>query len=254
MNEGTTRVAAAAGLLVGLLVASGCGADGGSPAGPATGAPSTASATPAATVPPPDPGPRCDGDQEAKGPHVLPHASVPLPGGTSVTYAAGHADGTRRTAELTVGTARQTVRAGQRVTLAGHPYTVAQVCTYRVVLTGPGLHAPAPWGTGENGESMAKWPTTYDGVLPLRWHVPINGPEASIVVTDIQDDPRTCTITTTANGKASGWYKDLRQGDEIEFAGRLWRVEEISAGNMGVPEASRDFSPGKVRLQELGNA
>ncbi len=252
MNTGTTRAAGAATLFAGLLLTAACGADGGSHAAPAT--PTTPPATTGATVAPPDPGPRCDGDQHAKGPHVLPHDPVPLPGGASVTYEGGHGDGSRRTADLTVGAARQTARAGQKVTLAGHPYTVAQICTYRVVLTGPGLSAPVPWGTGENGETMAKWPTTYDGVLPLRWHVPVNGPGASIVVTDIQDDPRTCTISTTTDGKFSGWYKNLRQGDEIEFAGRLWKVKTIGAGTMNVSEASKDFAPGKVQLQELGDA
>ena len=119
------------GLACCCLLPAACGSPGGGPAHPS----STAPATPAAV----DKGPQCEGDKAAKGLHLFSLAATALPGGASVTYAEGRSDGAHRTAELTTGSTRQTVRPAQRVDLGGHTYTVAQICTYRVVLTGPGL-------------------------------------------------------------------------------------------------------------------
>ncbi|MEW1866539.1 hypothetical protein AB0399_40255 [Streptomyces sp. NPDC088194] len=201
-----------------------------------------------------DPGPECVGQKAAKGLHVLFRAKADLPGGAKVTYDAAHADGRDRTAELVSGSVRQTVRAAQKVTLAGHVYTVAEVCTYRVVLTGSGLRAP----TGTGGK-MSDWPMTNKGVLPLLWHVPVNardhsGVEKSIVVTDIADVPLRCDISTVMGTDGGGHFRDVPVGGTIEFAGRLWQVASIDAGNMDVAIDSPDFAPGRVRLRELGGA
>lgn len=244
MTAVSAQVARAGGAFACLLALAACGAGGG---GTATH-PTPTRAAPVVL----DKGPECEGDKAAKGLHVLRGASARLPGGAKVAYEAAQADGTHRTAVLAVGSAEQTVSSARKVTLAGHMYTVAEVCAYRVVLTGPGLHAPAR----SEGE-MAKWPITYDGVLPLRWHVPVNGIDvvASIVVTDVGTDPLRCTISVVeGTDEAGGTYRDLAVGSTLEFAGRLWRVKLIDPGNMNVSEASRDFAPGRVQLEELGDA
>ncbi|WP_328468450.1 hypothetical protein [Streptomyces sp. NBC_00448] len=201
-----------------------------------------------------DPGPECVGESAAKGLDVVFHAKAALPGGAKVAYDVAHADGRDRTAELESGSVRQTVKVAQKVTLAGHAYTVAQICTYRVVLTGRGLHAP----TGAGGKT-SDWPMTYEGVLPLRWHVPVNSTDGSgvgksIVVTDIADGPLRCDISTVMGTDGGGYFRDVPVGGTIEFAGRLWRVEYVGAGNMDVAIDSPDFAPGVVRLRELGDA
>jgi len=241
MTRARLRAARTGGVAACLLVLAACGA-GGRGTAHRTRPPFTA-------TPVVDKGPECEGDKAAVGLHVLPHAAARLPGGAKVTYAAARADGTHRTADLTVGSVRQTVRAARKVTLAGHGYTVAEVCAYRVVLTGPGLRAP-----GRPGGTMADWPTTYDGVLPLRWHVPVNGGGLSVVVTDVDTGPLRCTVTTVQADGGGGWYRDLTVGSTLEFAGRLWRVKLIDPGRMDVSEASRDFAPGRVQLEERGDA
>ncbi|MFI0899991.1 hypothetical protein [Streptomyces sp. NPDC020983] len=112
-------------------------------------------------VPPPsrDRGPVCSGTAPADGVHVLRGGSVPLPGGggRSVEYSAASGDGGTRTATLLVarspaGPAEQTetVRPGAEVALRGHAYTVAQICTYRVVL--------APRAAADRAAAAAKPP------------------------------------------------------------------------------------------------
>lgn len=246
----TARIASAVGL---TLLAAACGTSKG-PVADRSESPTRDSAPPA------DKGPECDGDRTAKGLHVLRGASASLPGGAHVRYGEGHADGSKRTAVLSGADAAQTVRPHtvhphtvrphEKVTLAGHPYTVAQICTYRVVLTAPGLTTPTP-----QGDHMAKWPTTHDGRWRLRWHVPDNGPQQSgVVVTDIDSDPPRATISVSDSGKPGAWYQDVRPGATVEIVGKLWKVAAIEAGTMDVDMNSPDFKAGYVELQELGDA
>ncbi|WP_328468448.1 hypothetical protein [Streptomyces sp. NBC_00448] len=196
-----------------------------------------------------DKGPECEGGA-TKGLHLFSQAATALPGGTSVTYAEGHADGTHRTAELTTGSTWLTVEPAQRVDLGGHTYTVAQICTYRVVLTGPGLHAPT-----ERGEKMTDWPMTRDGILSLAWHTPNSSTGGDqVVVTDVESGPLRCAVHVVHDSRPAGTFRDVPVGGTIEFAGRLWKVAHIDTGNMAVSVASRDFKPGHVTLQELGDA
>lgn len=236
----TARIASAVCLT--LLVAA-CGTSKG-PAADSSKSPTRDSAPPA------DKGPECDGDQAAKGLHVLRGASASLPGGAHVQYGKGYADGSKRTAVLSGAGAAQTVRPHEKVMLAGHPYTVAQICAYRVVLTAPGLTTPTP-----QGDHMTKWPTTHDGRWRLRWHVPDNGPHQNgVVVTDIGSDPTRATISVSDSGKPGAWYQDVRPGATVEIAGKLWKIAVIEAGTMDVEMNSPDFKAGYVELQEFGDA
>jgi hypothetical protein len=234
-----------------LLLTAACGT-GGSPAaehptGPATSLP----------APPADKGPQCEGDASAHGLHVLANADAALPGGATVHYAAAHADGTHRTADLIetgAGTAsggRQTVHPGQRLTVGGHDYTVAQICTYRVVLTGPGLTSPADQG----GTMTTGWPTTQDGRWRLLWHLPDHGPDQnSAVVTSILDTPPRTSINVVAGGKPAASYVDVRPGDTVEIAARLWKIATVHQGTPNADTNSSAFTPGYVDLTLLGPA
>ncbi|WP_435124833.1 hypothetical protein [Actinacidiphila sp. bgisy144] len=240
----STKRARAVGAGICLLAAAACGNSGTTAGHPPS--PSVSASM--------DPGPECAGRKAAQGLHVLLHAKAALPGGTEVAYDAAHADGTSRTAELATGSIRHTVKVAQHVTLAGHVYTVAEICTYRVVLTGPGLHAPA-----ETGGKMSDWPTTRAGVLSLLWHVPVNsrddsGVDKSIVVTDIAADPPRCDISTVMGKEGGGTFRDVPVGGTVEFAGRLWQVQSIDLGNMDAAIDSSSFAPGAVRLKDLGRA
>jgi hypothetical protein len=112
-----------------------------------------------------------------------------------------------------------------------------------------------PTASATPGETMPHWPTTYDGTLPLRWHVPDSDTHGnSVVVSDIQDDPPRCTISVTVDGASGPWYKNVSKGATLEFAGRRWQITRIDAGKMDVDTGSSDFSPGRVDLKELGAA
>lgn len=250
-RAGTPHTAARAVLGLGaLLLTAACGTGGGpaaDPTGPATSPP----------VPPADKGPQCDGKAPAHGLHVLINADAALPGGATVHYAAAHADGTHRTADLTAtGTGggsgvRQTVRTAQRVAVGGHDYTVAQICTYRVVLTAPGLTFPADQG----GTMTTQWPTTHDGRWRLLWHLPDHGPDQnSAVVTSILDGPPRISINVVDGGRSGASYVDVRQGDTVEIAGRLWKIAAVNQGAMNVDTSSSGFAPGYVDLELLGPA
>lgn len=238
-----------------VLLAAGCGADGGaakpspSSAAPSSAAPSTSGPTSAAPAPTRDSGPVCDGDPKpAGGLHVLRGGSAVLPGGRRVTYADARADGTKRTAALSVDGARQTVGAHQQVTLGGSAYTVAEICTYRVVLTAPGKNLT------NQGDHMATWPTTNEGRWRLRWHVPDNGPSTGVVADGFTGTPATCSISVVADRSYVAQYRDLTEGDTVEIAGRLWKVAAINTGRMDVEVNSPDFTPGYVDLRQLGDA
>ncbi|MFE0513626.1 hypothetical protein [Streptomyces sp. NPDC058964] len=245
------RIAKIGGAVCLTLMLAACGTDGGAKTSDTThpSATSSASSSSPQPVPAADKGPECDGGKDAKGVHVLRGGTAALPGGGKVTYAEAGADGKHRTAVLSLGTTKQTVAAGRKVTLKGHSFTVAQICTYRVVLTTPD-HS----GTNE-GAHMAKWPTTQDGHWRLRWHVPDNGPAMGAVLSDIQSGPPRVSISVTAPGQGQlAFYDDVRGGSTVEIAGRLWKVVTIDAGHMDVEMNSPDFKAGYVDLREVGDA
>jgi hypothetical protein len=229
-----------------LLLAA-CGTKGGPEASDTTG-PSASSSSPQ-PAPAADKGPECDGSKGAEGLHVLRGGTTTLPGDGKVTYAGAGADGKHRTAVLSLDEGRQTVAAGQKVTVKGRSFSVTQICTYRVVLTTPD-HS----GTNQ-GAHMATWPTTQDGHWRLRWHVPDNGPDMGAVLTDVQTGPGRASISVTAPGQGQiAFYDGVRSGGTVEIAGRLWKVETIDVGHMNVEMNSPDFKAGYVDLQELGDA
>ncbi|MFD9355878.1 hypothetical protein [Streptomyces sp. NPDC060031] len=249
----TVRLTAAVGC---VLLAAACGPSA-TKAEPASPSPSPSTARPA---PPADQGPQCAGDSAAKGIHVLRGGTVQLPGGAGpVLYKEARADGASRTAVLTNGTGTGTAQAGTEtwpvtpggsLTVGGAAYTVSQICTYRVVLTPKDqknvTEAPKP-------ASEATWPSLVDGRFRLRWHVPNNeyGGQYSAVVTEINPGPRAdISIASRDGGDAS--YSDARPGDTLEFAGRLWKVSAIDAGD-GNPAGSNPDS-GWVDLQLIGPA
>lgn len=240
------RVAKLGGAVCLMALLAACGTKGGAEAADSTDpAPSSSSPQPA---PPADKGPECEGSKDAKGLHLLRGGTAALPGG-EVAYTGAGADGRHRTAVLSLSEAKQTVVAGQKVTLKGHSFVVAQICTYRVVLT------TSDHSGVNQGAHMAKWPTTQDGHWRLRWHVPDNGPAMGAVVTDIQDAPARASISVTAPGQGQlAFYDDVRSGSTVEIAGRLWKVETIDAGQMTVEMNSPDFKAGYVDLQQLRDA
>lgn len=227
-----------------LAAAAGCGSSGSGRPGPR---PSGASVTSPAVVA--DPGPVCAGDPApAGGLHILRGGGAALPGGRRVTYASAAADGRSRTAVLVEDGHRTTVAPGREVTLGGGVYTVAEICSYRVVLTVPGKNLT------EREKHMDTWPTTVDGSWTLRWHVPDTGPDMSVVANNFTADPASCSIGVAADKQYLAAYDGLRVGDRVEIAGRIWEVASIDAGNMDVPIDSKDFQPGVVRLRDAGPA
>ncbi|MBL1067918.1 DUF6406 domain-containing protein [Streptomyces sp. 7-21] len=228
MTRSATAAAAAA-----LLLASGCGSS--ESTENTGGAENGDSSTPASEAPPPDPGPECDGDEDAAGTHVLRGGSVTLPGGGAVTYDEAAADGHSRQAVLAEGAGDEpgdgsawTVSPGDTVTLAGHEYRVSQICTYRVVLASADdaeQPAPDPEGDDENMD----WPHTVDGRWRMRWHVPDrrqgeNG--LTVVVNEIRDEPPRADISVS--GSEDAFYRDVQVGDTVQIAGQLWRVDDIA--------------------------
>ncbi|MEU8590987.1 hypothetical protein AB0C59_28875 [Streptomyces sp. NPDC048664] len=242
------RIAKLGGALCLMALVTACGATAGSRAsGPESPAAPTTSRVPA---PPADKGPQCEGGKGPGGVHVLRGGTAAVPGGGGeVTYEGAGADGRHRTAVLSLGGTKRTVTAGQKVALGGHAFTVAQICTYRVVLT---THQTSP---DQQGAPMSNWPTTMDGRWRLRWHVPDNGPDFGAVVTDIQDGPARVSINavSTARGPLA-FYRDVRVGETVEIAGRLWKVAAIDPGNMNVDVGSREFRAGHVDLRVTGDA
>ncbi|MFD9000934.1 hypothetical protein ACFV0T_08195 [Streptomyces sp. NPDC059582] len=239
----------AVGLVLSLAACGGVGApEASGSTDPSASSASSASSSGPRPAPAADKGPECDGGKDAEGVHLLRGGVTALPDGGMSAYAEAAADGRHRTAVLSADEGRRTVAAGQRVTLNGHSYTVARICTYRVVLTTPDLS-----GTNQ-GAHMATWPTTQDGHWRLRRHVPDNGPALGAVVTDVQDGPARASISVTAPGQGQlAFYDDVRKGATVEVAGRLWNVESIDAGRMNVDMDSPDFRAGHVDLRELAD-
>ncbi|WP_406154043.1 hypothetical protein OG217_15915 [Streptomyces sp. NBC_01023] len=251
------RILAATGC---VLLAAGCGSGGKQAEQPPSPSVSATSASAASPAPPADKGPVCAGDSAAKGFHVLRGGFVKLPGGAgNVSYKVARSDGSARSAVLTngtglgsaeAGTQAWTVKPGQAVTVGGASFRVAQICTYRVVLTPKGqknvTESPKP-------SSEATWPSLVDGRFRLRWHVPDNeySGQYSAVVTEINPGPRAdIGIASRDGGDAA--YRDARVGDTLEFAGRLWKVADINVGD-GTPAESSSHS-GYVDLRLIGPA
>ncbi|MET9081524.1 hypothetical protein ABZX77_06405 [Streptomyces sp. NPDC004237] len=257
---GTVTVTAAPLALALALALSGCGsssdgtgATGGD--GPTTASPAT-TATQAAAK---DKGPVCVGKASADGPHVLRGGGFRLPGGGGVQYDSATADGTTRTATLREGASyadgqkQQVVKPGQTVTLAGHAYTVSQICSYRVVLEPQDAKdkaalAAAPTsltskgGAADDGLCF----TTNPSVLAAAAQgFPARGSELSLLrnggvktfptglsVTVSYVDTGTGTAGFGANcaGIPVAAYKDVRVGDTVEFAGVLFKVSGLAEG------------------------
>ncbi|MFA3873585.1 hypothetical protein ABS735_07830 [Streptomyces sp. MMCC 100] len=227
-----------AGAVLAMLVVTGCGSssDGGDEGGGGT--------TPAAR----DKGPACVGTATADGAHVLRGGGFKLPGGGGVQYAGADADGTTRTATLRDGATyapgqRQwKVEPGTAVTVAGHGYTVRQICSYRVVLEPKAAKdrtalAAAPkslepqQGAADDGlcftnnrtvvAAAAKGFPAKGDTLPL----PDNGgvqriPRGlSITVSYIDTAAKTVGINANCAAIPVVGYKDVRVGETVEFAG-----------------------------------
>ncbi|MEO3756364.1 hypothetical protein [Streptomyces sp. B6B3] len=128
--------------------------------------------------------------------------------------------------------------------MAGHTYTVAEVCTYRVVLIAPDDLADTLTPTPEEGDSM-DWPLTQDG----QWTLPARIPDRrrgdhplTVIVTDIQTGPTHADISV--RGAEDAFYSGVREGDTVGIAGRLWKIETITPGNdeSGVDSGSVSLS------------
>ncbi|MFI0942569.1 hypothetical protein [Streptomyces sp. NPDC021020] len=231
-----------------------CGGGGGKKADPA---------------PPPDRGPVCSGTAPADGLHVLRGGSVPLPDGSGLFVAfpgspAGTtADGTTRTATLTVaeppvGPTQQTVkvRPGGEVTLRGHAYTVAQICTYRVVLlpraaadrtaaaAKPAALTSVAAGKDQTAlralcfstDPAARAARTADLPAPgrplvLGVHRP-HDTAAGLMAVATYADPAggTAGLDVYCAGTTVAKYLALRAGDTVEIGGVLLSVGPLTSG------------------------
>ncbi|MFH8365854.1 DUF6406 domain-containing protein [Streptomyces sp. NPDC018031] len=231
-----------------------------SPSSSSSSSSSPASSPAREPAPPRDKGPRCDGEDTSSGLRVLRGGAARLPGGGALMYREARADGTSREAVLAEGeTPAQaqdgrswTVRSGGRLTVGGRPYTVTQICAYRVVLTPGGK--PAKTTPPHQGDDVNTWPSTVDGRWRLRWHVPHTrrvGESLSVVVRTLRTDPARADISVVADGLTVASYEHLRPGDTVEIAGRLWRVSAVEAGNTEADAGSADFEAGYVDLQRI---
>ncbi|MFD7512179.1 hypothetical protein ACFV5N_22975 [Streptomyces sp. NPDC059853] len=235
------------------LVLGGCGGEQ-DESDPPRSPESPAEEQPPAEAPPPDAGPQCEGDPPPSGTRVLRGGEATLPDGTVIAYTDGSADGTTRQAQLELvdGPDSWSVAAGDAVTIAGQSFDVAQVCTYRVVLAGGGQD-----GAGDEGEDVSEWPSTNEGRWSLQWHVPHNEPGADglgVVVQEVRAEPARADILVVAQQRTVAFYKDVREGDTVEIAGKLWEVASVHAGSSDAAEGSPGFAAGTVHLQLLGPA
>jgi hypothetical protein len=241
-----------AGVVTALLALTGCGSSSGGTGGDGpTSAPST---TRAAAK---DKGPVCVGKAAPDGLHVLRGGGYRLPGGGGVQYDAATADGTTRTATLRDGASyadgqkERTVKAGQRITLSGHAYTVSQICSFRVVLEPRDAKdraalAAAPKSLDSKGgaaDSDLCFSTNASVLAAAAKGFPAKGSTLSVVrnggvtrfptglsITVSYIDAKTRTAGFGANCAAIpvAMYKDIRVGDTVEFAGVLFKVSGIA--------------------------
>jgi hypothetical protein len=237
-----------------LVALAGCGSSGGGGDDHPTGGPSSATTS---AAPVHDKGPECLGTSPADGVHVLRGGGFRLPGGGGVQYVAATADGTTRTATLRDGASfqdtqsSQTVLAGRQITVSGHAYTVAQICTYRVVLepksaadraalaAAPASMKPAG-GVADNGlcftTNAAVRTASANGFPPkgATWTLPNNSGRQTLPtglsVALYSVDPGAGTAVIGANCAAIpvASYKDAAAGDTVEFAGVTFKVTSVA--------------------------
>ncbi|MFE0672609.1 hypothetical protein [Streptomyces sp. NPDC058867] len=172
-------------------------------------------------------------------------------------YTTATADGTTRTATLRDGAKyddgqkQRAVKAGQRITVTGHTYTVSQICSYRVVLepddaeaeaalaeapetldstggeadnglcfsTNPSLLAAASEGFPAKGDTLSVLDNGGAWGLPTGW---------SITVSYIDTDTQTAGFGANCAAIPVADYKDVRVGDTVEFAHVLFKVSELT--------------------------
>ncbi|MFR0358970.1 hypothetical protein [Streptomyces sediminimaris] len=209
----------------------------------------------------------CVGEATPDGLHVLRGGGYRLPGGGGVQYDAATADGTTRTATLRDGASyadgqkQRTVRAGQRITVSGHAYTVSQVCSYRVVLEprdakDRAAAAAAPesleskGGEADNGLCFSTNPSVLaaaakgfpakGGTLSVLRNGGVTRFPTGLSITVSYVDTTTHTAGFGANCAAIpvAAYKDVRVGDTVEFAGVLFRVSGLSDGAVRMERTS----------------
>lgn len=249
MSKPMTSRYAIAGAAV-LLTLSGCGTSG------ADGTTDEPTAAPTATAAPArDKGPVCVGEATADGVHVLRGGGFRLPDG-GVQYAAATADGTTRTATLRDGAKyedgqkQQTVKAGQKITVAGHTYTVSQICSYRVVLEPQDAKdkaalAAAPrslesqGGEADNGlcfttdasvlAAASKGFPSKGSTLSVLENggVKVFPTGLSITVSYVDTDTQTAGFGANCAAIPVAAYEDVRVGDTVEFAGVQFKVSEL---------------------------
>ncbi|MFC9463352.1 hypothetical protein [Streptomyces coelicoflavus] len=237
-----------AGAVLALLALTACGSssDGGDEGG-------DGGATPAAR----DKGPACVGTATADGVHVLRGGGFKLPGGGGVQYAGAAADGTTRTATLRDGATYASgqrqwkVEPGTAVSIAGHGYTVRQICSYRVVLEPKAAEdraalAAAPksleprQGAADDGlcfttnrtvlAAAAKGFPPKGDTLSLSDNGGVQRFPTGLSITVSYIDPDTGAAGLDANCAAIpvARYKDVRVGETVEFAGVLFEVSEMT--------------------------
>ena len=242
-----------------LLAAAGCGSSGGGGGDHPTGGPTGAATSATSAAPVRDKGPECLGTSPADGVHVLRGGGFRLPGGGGVQYVTGTSDGSGRTATLRDGATYQkaqssrTVLAGQKITLDGHPYTVDQICTFRVVLS-PGsaadktalAAAPAAMkpvgGDADDGlcftTNAAVRAAAANG-FPAKganWTLANNGGRMSlptglsVALYSVDTAAGTAVIGANCAGIGVASYKDATVGDTLEFAGVLFKVTSLDHG------------------------
>ena len=148
------------------------------------------------------------------------------------------------TDEGLVATGRPTrhLTVGGSVTAEGHAYTVAQICTYRVVLTPEQAHLPTTTPsvgasalpaaclarTHTTGATVSKQPILVDGRWRLRWHIPNGiGDNTTVVFETMPDDQSAFRISAACGGQTVATYDNVREGDRIELGGRVWHVGHL---------------------------
>ncbi|MFJ2818779.1 hypothetical protein [Streptomyces sp. NPDC087294] len=248
---------AIAGAAAALLVVSGCSASSNGGAGGGGSSPTPTSTATASQAAARDKGPVCVGAAGADGVHVLRGGGFRLPGGGGVRYDAATADGRARTAILrdgaryAAGQKEWTVRAGQRITVSGHAYTVSQICSYRVVLQPQDTKAKAALaaapnsleskgGTADNALCFTTAPSVRAAAakgFPAKGHtlslldnstVTPFPTGLSLTVSYLDTTTHTAGINANCAATPVALYKNLHTGDTLELAGVLFTLTHLT--------------------------
>ncbi|WP_405779530.1 hypothetical protein [Streptomyces sp. NBC_00859] len=186
-----------------------------------------------------DAAPICDGAADPDALEVLFGGGAQLPGGGGIQYVSSHSDGASRSATLREGAKyadgqrKRLTRPGDTVDLAGHAYTVEQVCTYRVLLK------PVKSGDGSgksaSGAPAGKFPFENDHSWTIREHTPYSakyrGRTCSVSAkTYAQPSPYGQITVVADGGLVVADYDRLVAGDMVEITGKLWRVSAVDPG------------------------